>query len=309
MSASELTERIEAVRRFSRFYTRRIGVLHERLLESPFSLAEGRVVFELAQRTSSTAAEIARDLGLDASYLSRLVKNLETRGFIGRKRSTTDGREYSLSLTEKGRESFAVIDARSREQVAAMLERLDSGDCERLAGAMQTIEEVLGNGPQQPVPYILRPHQIGDIGWVIQAHAMLYAREYGWDETFEALVAGIAARFLETYDPSRERCWIAEMEGENVGSVFLVRKTDTIAQLRLLLVDPKARGLGVGRRLVDECIRFARLKGYRSMTLWTNDCLVAARNIYEKAGFRLVEEEHHHSFGHDLVGQNWELTL
>ena len=309
MSDPAPSAHIESVRRFSRFYTRRIGVLRERLLESPFSLAEGRVVFELAQRDACTAAELARELGLDASYLSRLLKGLEARGFVRRERSRTDGREYSLSLTSKGQESFAVIDARSRDEVAAMLENLRAGEEARLTGAMQTIETLLGETPQPRVPYILRPHQPGDIGWVIQAHAQLYTREYGWDESFEALVAGIAARFLESYDANRERCWIAEVEGENVGSVFLVRKTDTVAQLRLLLVDARARGLGIGKRLVDECIRFARLKGYRSMTLWTNDCLAAARHIYEQAGFRLVEEERHHSFGVDLVGQNWELAL
>lgn len=309
MSEATLSERIEAVRRFSRFYTRKIGALRERLLDSPFSLTEGRVVFELAQRPSCTAAEIARQLGLDASYLSRLLKSLETRGFLERKRSQTDGREYSLSLTSKGQQAFAVIDARSRDEVAAMLKDLHTGDDGRLTGAMQTIEAILGETPQPRVPYILRSHQPGDIGWVIQAHAQLYTREYGWDDTFEALVAGIAARFLESHDASRERCWIAEKDGENVGSVFLVRKTDSLAQLRLLLVKTEARGLGIGRRLVDECIRFARLKRYRSMTLWTNDCLVAARRIYEQAGFRLVDEEPHHSFGVDLVGQNWELTL
>jgi len=309
VSDSALADRVESVRRFSRFYTRKIGVLHERLLESPFSLTEGRVVFELAQRTSSTAAEIARELALDASYLSRLLKSLERRGFVRRERSTTDRREYSLSLTDKGWESFAVIDTRSRAEVSSMLERLYDGQGERLTGAMQTIEAILGEAPPSQPPYILRTHQPGDIGWVVQAHAQLYTREYGWDETFEALVASIAARFLKTYDPSCERCWIAEKHGHNVGSVFLVRKSDAIAQLRLLLVDPATQGLGIGKRLVDECIRFARLKGYRSMTLWTNDCLVAARRIYERAGFRLVDEEPHHSFGVDLVGQNWALTL
>lgn len=309
MQEPERAARIESMRRFSRFYTRKIGVLNERLLESPFSLPEGRVVFEIAQRDTVTAAEIARVLDLDASYLSRLLKRLESRGFVRRERSPTDGREYSLSLTAQGRESFAVIDARSRDEVAAMLETLQSGDQARLTGAMQTIEAILGEAPQPRVPYLLRPHQPGDIGWVIQAHARLYTREFGWDDTFEVLVAGIAARFLEHYDATCERCWIAEIEGENVGSVFLVRKSDAVAQLRLLLVEEQARGLGIGRRLVDECIRFARLKGYRSMTLWTNDCLVAARHVYEQAGFRLVDEEPHHSFGVDLVGQNWELAL
>ena len=309
MSASALAERIESVRRFSRFYTRRIGVLHERLLDSPFSLTEGRVVFELAQRDACTAAEIARELGLDASYLSRLLKSLEARGYLRRERSQADGREYSLSLTEEGQRSFAVIDARSRDEVAGMLESLPAGEDARLTGAMRTIETILGAAPQPSVGYLLRTHQPGDIGWVIRAHARLYTREYGWDESFEALVAGIAARFLESHDASRERCWIAEVDGENVGSVLLVRKTDAIAQLRLLLVDERARGLGIGKRLVDECIGFARLKGYRCVTLWTNDCLVAARHIYEAAGFRLVEEEPHHSFGVDLIGQNWELTL
>lgn len=310
MEQPELAGRIEAVRRFSRFYTRKIGVLHEHLLDSPFSLAEARVVFEIAQRATITAAEIARDLGLDASYLSRLLKSLAARGYVRRERSRSDGREYSLSLTDKGRQGFAAIDARSRDQVAAMLASLDAGEGKRLANAMASIEAILGEPQAQPpVPYMLRAHGPGDIGWVIQAHALLYAREYGWGADFEAVVAQVAAQFLKTYDADRERCWIAERDGENVGSVMVVRVTNEVAQLRLLLVDPRARGLGIGKRLVDECIRFARSKGYRTITLWTIDVLLAARHIYEKAGFRLVKEEPHQGFGADLVGQTWELTL
>ena len=211
--------------------------------------------------------------------------------------------------TEEGQAGFALINARSRDQVAAMLERLSPAEQRRLTDAMGEIRGLLGDEPPRRVPYILRPHQVGDMGWVIQRHGVLYAQEHGFDETFEALVAEIAARFIQKLDARRERCWIAEKDGENVGSVFVVRESDEVAKLRLLLIEPKARGLGIGRRLVGECITFARLKGYRKLTLWTNDVLVAARRIYQQAGFRLVEQERHHSFGRDLVGENWELRL
>lgn len=305
----ELSSHVEAVRRFTRFYTRRIGVLRERLLDGPFSLTEARVVYELAHHETTTAAEIAKELGLDASYLSRILKSLEQRGVVDRRPSKTDGRENVLSLTEHGQDGFALINARSRSQVAAILDELPAGERQRLVDAMAEIETILGDEAPRRAPYILRPHQPGDIGWVIHRHGVLYAQEYGWDETFEALVAEIAGSFLRTFDARCERCWIAEKDGENVGCVFVVRESDQVARLRLLLVEPKARGLGIGSRLVAECIRFAKLKGYRKLTLWTNDVLVAARRLYEEAGFRLVEEEPHHSFGHDLVGQNWDLEL
>ncbi len=311
MMDGDLTTQVRAVRRFSRFYTRQIGVLHEGLLGGPLSLTEGRIIYELAQAGESTAAKLGGDLGLDAGYLSRILRGFEERGLIERRRSDTDGRLSVLSLTDAGREAFSVIDARSRNEVGAMLEKLSAAEQQRLLAALDTAEALLGGASRREprVPYLLRPHQPGDMGWIVHRQAALYAREYGWDEQFEALVAEIVARFIREFDPRRERCWIAEREGGVVGSVFLVRHSDEVATLRLLYVEPEARGLGIGRRLVDECIRFARQAGYRRLTLWTNDILVAARRIYQQAGFRLVEEERHHSFGHDLVGQNWALDL
>jgi len=302
-------EQIEAVRRFSRFYTHRIGVLKEGLLGSSFSLAEARVLFELAHHERAIAKQIAEELSLDSGYLSRLLRGLETRSLLRRSPSPTDARQQVISLTETGERAFADLNARSRVEVGSLLAGLAEGDRLRLVDAMATVREILGDAPGERAPYILRPHEPGDLGWVVQRHGALYAQEYGWDETFEALVAEIAARFLKHSDARRERCWIAEKGGENVGSVLLVKKSDTVAQLRLLLVEPSARGLGIGRRLVDECIRFAHRRSYQSLTLWTNDVLVAARRIYEQAGFQLVEEAPHHSFGHDLIGQNWELGL
>ncbi len=309
ISDDEFDRRVGAVRRFNRFWTRRIGVLREGYLESPFSLTEVRVFYELANREETTASELGEDLGLDAGYLSRILRGFEKHDLIHRRSSETDGRRRLLRLTERGREAFAPLDARSRKDIGAMLESLPMGGQERLVGAMRTIEGLLGARPEPEVPYILRPHWPGDMGWVVHRHGVLYAREYGWDERFEALVAEIVAKFIQRYDPKLERCWIAEREGGIVGCVFLVRESEEIAKLRLLLVEPKTRGLGIGSRLVEECIRFARQAGYRKITLWTNDVLDAARRIYEGMGFRLVHEEAHHSFGHDLVGQTWELKL
>lgn len=305
----DLSPYVDGVRRFNRFYTKQIGVLHERLLRSPFSLTEARVLYELAHREKATATELGSELGLDRGYLSRLLRNFERRGLVRRQPSRTDGRRVTLSLTGRGRDALALLNARSRSEVEAMLSPLSSAELKRLARAMETIEEVLGARPEKRDTYLLRSPKPGDMGWVIQRHGALYAEEYGWDERFEALVAGIVARFIQHYQPERERCWIAEMDGENVGSVFLVQRSRTVAQLRLLIVEPKARGLGIGKRLVDECIRFAREKNYRRIVLWTNSILHAARHIYEKAGFRLVHEEPHHSFGHELIGQTWELRL
>jgi DNA-binding MarR family transcriptional regulator/GNAT superfamily N-acetyltransferase len=302
-------ERVAAVRRFTRFYTRRIGVLHEGLLGSPFSLTEGRVVYELAQRDGLTATELGRGLGLDAGYLSRILRGFEEKGLIARRASEKDGRQQLLSLTPTGREAFAAIDARSRDEVGALLAGLAEDDQAKLVGAMRRIEALLAPGPQRQPAFVLRPHRPGDMGFVIHRQAVLYHREYGWDESFEALVAEICAAFIKNFDPPREHCWIAEVEGEIVGSVFLVRQSDEVAKLRLLYVEAKARGLGLGRTLVRECIGFARAARYTSLTLWTNDVLHAARKIYQAEGFRLVEEEPHHSFGHDLVGQNWMLEL
>jgi DNA-binding MarR family transcriptional regulator/GNAT superfamily N-acetyltransferase len=311
MNSTELAYGVDAVRRFNRFYTKQIGLLHERLLRSPFSLSEARVIYELSHREKSTAAELVGALGLDAGYLSRILRDFNERGLIDTLPCESDGRKRYLRLSGKGKGAFARMNSRSHEQIEMMLNGLSAKDQKRLIAAMQTIEGLLGVPPQfaPKTAYILRPHQPGDMGWVVQLHGVLYAQEYSWDEQFEALVAEIVSKFIRNYDPKRERCWMAEKDGDNVGSIFLVRKTDQVAQLRLLLVDPKARGLGIGTRLVHECIRFARQAGYSKITLWTNSILLAARHIYEKAGFRLLEQEPHHSFGHDLIAETWELKL
>jgi DNA-binding MarR family transcriptional regulator/GNAT superfamily N-acetyltransferase len=285
-------------------------VLQEGLLGSSLSLTEGRVLYELAQRGPATATALAHELGLDSGYLSRILNGFGKRDLITRRASENDGRQFILALTDQGREMFATIDARSHDEVAAMLRGLNGADQSRLVAAFETVERLLGGGrkPGQPC-YILRPHQPGDMGWIIHRHGVLYAEEYGLDESFEALVARVAATFIDNFDARRERCWIAERDGEIVGSVLLVKDSDEIAKLRLLYVEPKARGLAIGRRLVGECIGFARRAGYRTITLWTNDVLVSARRIYQAAGFHLVREEPHHSFGRDLVGQYWELPL
>ena len=309
MVVNETHQRIETVRRFNRFYTKKIGVLHEGLLRSPFSLTEARVIYELAHHEKTTATELCNELGLDAGYLSRILRSFKKRSLIKKQFSQTDGRQNLLSLTERGKEAFATLNTRSRNEVGAMLSDLSTENQHRLVNAMCTIEGLLGARTEHKVPYLLRPHQPGDMGWVVHRHGLLYAEEYGWDEQFEALVASIVAKFIERYNPKQERCWMAEMEGEIVGSVFLVKQSKTIAKLRLLLVEPKMRGLGLGTRLVNECIRFARQMGYRKIVLWTNSVLHAARHIYEKTGFRLVRQEPHHSFGHNLIGQTWELEL
>ena len=304
-------QRVAAVRRFNRFYTRQIGLLQETLLRSPFSLTEARVLYELGRHAPTHATALGRELGLDAGYLSRILRGFERRGLLERTPSKTDGRQHVLALTGQGRNAFARLDGASRREIGTLLALLPTARQQRLVAAMHVIEQLLG-GPPQPArsaAYRVRPHRPGDMGWVVHRHGVLYAREYGWDARFEALVAEIVARFIKRYDPKRERCWIAEREGEIVGSVFLVRRSDRVAQLRLLLVEPHARGLGIGARLVRECIGFARRAGYRKIMLWTNDVLHAARHIYEKAGFHLVREERHHSFGHDLVGQTWERTV
>ena len=305
----DVDERIAAVRRFNRFYTRQIGLLGAGYLHSPFSLSQVRVLYELAHRERPTAAELSRDLGLDPGYLSRILRGFRKTGLSESERSQADGRQSHLSLTEKGQAAFAPLNARSHHDIGAMLGAMAAGEQDRLVDAMRTIEGLLGAQPEQKGPYLLRPHQAGDMGWIVHRHGVLYAQEYGWNEEFEALVASIVAKFIRTFDPKRERCWIAEKDGEIVGSVFVVQRSKTVAQLRLLLVEPKARGLGIGSRLVEECIRFARDTGYRKLMLWTNDVLDGARRIYERAGFQLVKEEAHHSFGHDLIGQNWELKL
>jgi DNA-binding MarR family transcriptional regulator/N-acetylglutamate synthase-like GNAT family acetyltransferase len=309
MSDDDFDRRVGDVRHFSRFWTRQIGVLREGYLESPFSLTEVRVLYELAHREEPTAGELGEELGLDAGYLSRILRGFEKHGLIRKRPSEADGRRRLLRLTERGREAFAPLDSRSRSEIGAILVGMSIAGQERLVKAMRAIEGLLGVRPDPVVTYLLRPPQPGDMGWVVHRHGVLYAREYGWDERFEALVAEIVAKFIQQYDPRVERCWIAERDGEIVGCVFLVRESEEIAKLRLLLVEPEARGLGIGSRLVEECIRFARQAGYLKITLWTNDVLNSARRIYEAMGFQLVHEKPHHSFGHDLVGQTWELML
>jgi DNA-binding MarR family transcriptional regulator/GNAT superfamily N-acetyltransferase len=300
---------VAAVRRFSRFYTRRIGVLQEGLLGGPLSLTEGRIVWELAQTPGHTAARLAEALALDPGYVSRLLRGLEARRLIARSASPRDAREALISLTRAGRAAYAAINTRSQQEVGAMLGSLPPAERTRLVGAIGTVERLLGDRAEPRVPYILRPPRIGDLGFVVHRQAALYAQEYGWNGEFEALLAEIIAAFIRNFDAARERCWIAEREGEIVGSVFVVRASDELAKLRMLYVEPSARGLGIGARLVEECLAFAREAGYRRMTLWTNDILTAARGIYQRAGFRLVQSERHHSFGHDLVGENWERDL
>ena len=305
-----LDARIDAVRRFNRFYTQRIGMLRQSLYDSPWSLAEVRVLYELAHASGRiVAADLAQRLGLDAGYLSRILRGFVASGYVRKSRAEGDARRLQLTLTPAGRKAFAPVDRASHDEIAALLAPLPSGSQRRLVGAMQTVETLLGEPDKIAAPFVLRPHRPGDMGWVVACHGRLYAEEYGWDETFEALVAEIAARFINKYNSKRERCWIAERNGENVGSVFVVERSPTVAQLRLLIVEPSARGAGIGRRLVAECIDFARRIGYRKMMLWTNGGLDAARHLYEGAGFRLTKEERHHSFGKDLVGQTFVLDL
>ena len=309
MSTPRFDERIAAVRRFSRFYTRQLGLLQESLVHTRFSLTEARVLYELAHRGQVTASELAADLDLDHGYLSRILRRFGDEGLLKKARAANDGRQSVISITAKGRKAFAPLNKNSHDQVAAMLERMSEGEQARVIGAMASIESLLSPRNARPEPIILRPHRAGDMGWVTSAHGAIYAQEYGWDITFEALVAKITAEFIENFNAKRERCWIAELDGERVGSIFVVRKTDEIAKLRLLILDPKARGLGLGRRLVEECLRFAKSAGYSSMTLWTQSILTAARTIYQQAGFKLVAEEPHHSFGADLIGETWERAL
>jgi DNA-binding MarR family transcriptional regulator/ribosomal protein S18 acetylase RimI-like enzyme len=309
MSQQDRDGQIAAVRAFNRFYTRKLGVLDQQLLKSPFSLSEARVLYELANRDNPAAKQIGIELGLDPGYLSRIIQNFDENGLIVRKPLLSDRRQYRLSLTAKGRQAFARLDRSSHDEIAAMLAALSTDERGRMTGAMATIEELLEPRASRRSSFLLRSHRVGDMGWVISRQASAYAEEYGWDISYEALAAGICAQFIKTYDASREHCWIAEADGEPVGSVLLVRASDEVAKLRLLLVEKKARGLGVGRALTEQCIRFARDAGYTSITLWTQSILVAARGIYQRAGFRRLAEEKHHSFGVDLVGETWELKL
>jgi DNA-binding MarR family transcriptional regulator/GNAT superfamily N-acetyltransferase len=307
--AAANTDRIAAVRRFNRFYTQHLGVLHDGWLDSPFSLAEARVLYEIHLRRSATATDIGRALDLDAGYLSRILRRFGKLGLIRRETSPSDGRQSFLSLTARGREAYAPLESRTKRYVGAMLDRLDPSEQDRLISAMRDVEWMTTPETKPDRDIILREPKPGDLGWVVTRHAELYAQEYGWAENFEGVCAQIVADFAAKYDPSCERCWIAEMDGRNVGCVFLVKDAGTVARLRLLLVDPAARGRGLGQRLTDECVRFARQSGYTSITLWTHSVLTAARHIYEKAGFRLASSESKKNFGKDVVSEYWDLVL
>jgi DNA-binding MarR family transcriptional regulator/GNAT superfamily N-acetyltransferase len=300
---------VAAFRQFNRFYTRHLGLLDRQLLDSPFTLTQARVLYELARCQRTTASVMAADLGLDLGYLSRILKMFERRRYIKRERSSMDTRQYDVRLTRLGRERFLPLDRSARMQVARLIEPLPADRRDKLVESMRTIHDLLTARTVETKSYQLRGLRAGDIGWVTHRQALLYQQEYGWDISYEALVAQILGSFIKSFDAISENAWIAEQDEQILGSVFLVRASATIARLRLLYVEPSARGLGIGRRLVDECIAFARAKGYETLTLWTNDVLISARRIYQAAGFRLRSEERHHSFGKDLVGQTWDLPL
>jgi DNA-binding MarR family transcriptional regulator/N-acetylglutamate synthase-like GNAT family acetyltransferase len=307
---NRLAHRVAAVRHFNRFYTRQIGIVRNALYDSTYNLTEARVIYELAQRDDATAGELKELLSLDGGYLSRLLRGFRDKGLITMTAAPDDRRRRRIRLSAKGRRLFAKFDAASQAEISALLTSHGESEQRRLISAMETIEAVLRedtSGTGNTI--VLRPPEPGDMGRVVTQHAELYSREYGWDDRFEAMVAEIVGKFINNFDPRWERCWIAERDGTMVGSVFVVRADSKVAKLRLLAVDERARGLGIGERLVEECIRFAGRRGYDTLSLWTNSILLAARGIYEKKGFRLVHEEPHHSFGHDLIGETWELGL
>jgi len=311
ISGQDLSGEIARFRQFNRMYTRYIGTLNEGLLNSEYSLAEARVLYELATRTAPKASEIAEGLGMDPGYLSRLLGKFERDGLLARKASATDGRFAELMLSARGRSVFRKLNALSDEQAHTVLQGLAPEARTELIRCMGSIESTLLQTDRKPMPYVLRPHRVGDMGWIVHREGLGYAEQYGWDATFEALAAKIVSDFITHFDPDRERCWIAEADGQSVGHIFLVRHPDQpdTAKLRLLFVEPCARGTGLGQALVNECVRFARTAGYRKVVLWTQSILTAAHRIYERAGFHLVKEEPHRSFGHDLIGQEWELVL
>jgi DNA-binding MarR family transcriptional regulator/GNAT superfamily N-acetyltransferase len=306
--AAAPTDQIEAVRAFNRFYTARVGALRDGLLATAHPLPEARILFELGRRGPVDVADLRRALDLDGGYLSRLLARLEDQGHVTRRRSPDDGRRQRIALTQSGSEAYATLDERSAAEVGALLEGLGDEDRARLLDAMGTVRAILEGAPR-PAPFALRPPRPGDYGWVVQRHGALYAEEHGWDASFEALVARVVADYASSHDPEREAAWIAEVAGRPVGSIFCVRRDERTAKLRLLLVEPSARGLGVGGALVDACVRFAREAGYAELVLWTNDVLAGARRLYERAGFALVASEAHRAFGHDLVGEDWALAL
>jgi DNA-binding MarR family transcriptional regulator/GNAT superfamily N-acetyltransferase len=310
MASMDVAQRVQAVRFFNRFYTRQIGVLQQGWLGSPFSLAEARVLYELAHHDQPTATDVGKELALDAGYLSRMLRSLTQRGVVRRTRSTADGRRAHLSLTSRGQAAFTRLNQRTHNDVAARLRKLSAVDQRQLVGAMHVIEGLLGARQQEPTSYMLRPPQAGDLGWIVHRQGAIYAEEWGYNEEFEALTAEIVAAFVRHLRPAKERCWIAEKDGQIVGSVFLVRKSNTVARLRLLFVEPSARGHGIGSRLIDECVRFARQAGYRKIMLWTQSELQAARRLYKRAGFRLSGKKAHDSFGRKgLVAETWSLAL
>lgn len=301
---------VQAVRHFNRFYTKQIGVLQQGWLGSTFSLTEARVLYELARRENPTATEVGQELGVDAGYLSRMLRSLEQRGAVQRTRSIADGRSAHLSLTPRGQRVFARLNEQTEADVATALSTLSAGDRRRLVSAMQSIEDLLGAKKANAGPYVLRPPHAGDLGWIVHRQGAMYAEEWGYNEEFEALVAEIVGEFVKNLRPKKERCWIAERDGEIVGSIFLVRKSDTTAKLRLLYVEASARGMGIGAKLIGECVRFAKQAGYRKVTLWTQSELKAARRLYKKAGFRPGEKRTHNSFGRKgLVAETWNLEL
>jgi DNA-binding MarR family transcriptional regulator/GNAT superfamily N-acetyltransferase len=302
------SDRVLTVRAFNRFWTKHIGLLNAGLLETPYSLTEARIIFELAQVDTMDLLRLRQELDLDAGYLSRIMNRFKENGLVEAEASSSDGRRQVVRLTDEGRAVFHDLDARSVRQIEGMLSGFSEEEQSRLITAMKTIREMF-NGRPRLARYVIRPLRPGDLGWVVHRHGVIYAQEYAWDETFEALVARVVAEYVEKRDDRRDNAWIAEIDGDAVGCVFCVKKDENVAQLRLLLVESRARGMGIGARLVDECIRFAKLAGYKEITLWTNDALASARHIYEAAGFRLVNEQAHHSFGHELVGQDWVLAL
>jgi DNA-binding MarR family transcriptional regulator/GNAT superfamily N-acetyltransferase len=307
--APQLAQRVAAVRAFNRFYTQHLGVLQDGWLDSPFSLTEARVLYEIKQRQNATASDIAHALGLDAGYLSRILRRFHKGGLIRKTVSPNDARQSLLAITARGRKAYAPLETRTLRYVGAVLGRLAAPEQEHLVAAMGAIQSMIGSKPRTGGKIILRPPRAGDLGWVVARHAELYFKEYGWTENFEGVCAQIVADFAGKYDPERERCWIAEMAGQNVGSVFLVKETDEVARLRLLLVDPVARGRGLGTRLTENCVRFARRSGYRRITLWTHSVLTTARHVYERSGFRLTASEPRRSFGQDVVSEHWDLML
>jgi DNA-binding MarR family transcriptional regulator/GNAT superfamily N-acetyltransferase len=308
MPESGVDPQVGAIRAFNRFYTRKIGVL-DGMASRPFSLAEARVLYELAHRQQPTATDIRKELGLDAGYMSRILRDFERRKLVRREPSRSDERQRFLSLTYKGRKAFVPLEERSNRDISAMLDKLSPRERKQVVDAVGMVHRLLGERAEAKTPYLLRQHQPGDMGWIVHRQAMLYVEEYGWDGTYEALAAEIAARFIRNFDPVWERAWVAEKDGERVGAVLVAKESEQIARLRLLHVEREARGLGIGKRLVEECIRFARQAGYQKMTLWTQSILHAARGIYKNAGFQVVHEEKHRSFGKDLAAETWELNL